>query len=115
MDNAISSDLIRGHIDTIILCILYDRDSYGYEIIKMIALKSEGQYELKEPSLYTSLKRLLKSGLIESYWGDESQGGRRKYYKITDSGKQAYQNAKKEWEIAKAVISKLIEGRDKNE
>ena len=81
--DGISSDLIRGHIDTIILRVLMDEDNYGYEIIKAIRLLSDGQYELKEPSLYTSLKRLEKQGLIESYWGDESQGGRRKYYRIT--------------------------------
>ena len=76
-EGRISSDLIRGHIDTIILRILLEEDSYGYQIIKTISKNSEGQYELKEPSLYTSLKRLESQKLIESYWGDESQGGRR--------------------------------------
>lgn len=65
----VSSDLIRGHIDTIILKILQESDNYGYEIIKTIFKKTGGEYELKEPSLYTSLKRLEKDKLIESYWG----------------------------------------------
>ena len=80
------SDLIRGNIDAIILCTLKDGDSYGYEILKDIAIASHGEYEMKEPSLYTCLKRLEGQGNVESYWGNETQGARRKYYRITDAG-----------------------------
>lgn len=80
LEQNINSDLIRGHIDTIILKILRDGDNYGYEIMKAVSMNSNNEYELKEPSLYTSLKRLEKQGHIVSYWGDQSQGGRRKYY-----------------------------------
>ncbi|WDV47228.1 PadR family transcriptional regulator [Clostridiaceae bacterium M8S5] len=115
MDKIISRDLIRGHIDTIILCILIEQDSYGYEIIKIIYANSNGKYELKEPSLYTSLKRLEKQGFINHYWGNESQGGRRKYYKITKEGKIYCNNAIQEWKIAKNIISNLIERNDISE
>ncbi|PRR84361.1 PadR family transcriptional regulator [Clostridium vincentii] len=108
-ERSISSDLIRGNIDVIILCGLFDEDNYGYEIIKSISKKSDGRYELKEPSLYTSLKRLESQNLIESYWGNESQGGRRKYYKITALGKEAYEKSISAWKIAREVIDKLIE------
>ncbi len=106
----INSDLIRGHIDTIILRILLDGDNYGYEIIKAVSFNSDNEYELKEPSLYTSLKRLEKQGFITSYWGDESQGGRRKYYRITESGHLAYQRYLSEWLHAKTIITRLIQG-----
>lgn len=109
MGENISSDLIRGHIDTIILRVLLEEDNYGYEIIKAIFKDSEGLYELKEPSLYTSLKRLEKQQLIESYWGDESQGGRRKYYKITSEGEIAYHTALEAWRRGKKIIDQLIE------
>ncbi|MFS0724070.1 PadR family transcriptional regulator [Paenibacillus sp. 1P07SE] len=108
-EQGISSELIRGHIDTIILRFLSEGDNYGYEIIKAIALASEGQYELKEPSLYTSLKRLETGGLISSYWGDQSQGGRRKYYRITAAGEAAYRKAVADWHHASRLIGKLIE------
>jgi PadR family transcriptional regulator, regulatory protein PadR len=112
MDGSIiSSDLIRGNIDTIILCILLESDNYGYEIIKAISLKSNGQYELKEPSLYTSLKRLESQKLIESYWGDESQGGRRKYYRITTEGIKTYERSYTSWKMARDLIDVLIEKR----
>lgn len=106
----INSDLIRGHIDTIILRILKDGDNYGYEIMKAVSVNSGNEYELKEPSLYTSLKRLEKQGHIVSYWGDESQGGRRKYYCITQSGESAYEKALAEWKHAQRIITMLLQG-----
>lgn len=104
----ISSELIRGNIDSIILRVICDGDNYGYEIIKAISKNSEGKYELKEPSLYTSLKRLESQKLIESYWGSESQGGRRKYYRITELGKENYEKSLSAWKIARDLIDKLI-------
>ena len=108
----ISSDLIRGNIDAIILRVLCEGDNYGYEIIKAIARNSGGVYELKEPSLYTSLKRLEGQKLIESYWGDESQGGRRKYYKVTMAGIKSYEDALYAWKQARELINKLIERQE---
>lgn len=108
MKGTISSDLIRGHTDTIVLCILLDGDSYGYSIYKTILDKSDHLYELKEATLYSSFRRLEKEGNIVSYWGDESQGGRRKYYKITDQGKDLYNQNKQDWEFTQSIINKLI-------
>lgn len=108
----ISSDLIRGSIDTIILRVLAEGDNYGYEIIKAIYKNSHGKYELKEPSLYTSLKRLESNKLIESYWGNESQGGRRKYYRLTSSGLETYKSNLTNWKIARDLIDQLIEKRE---
>lgn len=108
-ESSISRELIRGNIDTIILRVISEGDNYGYEIIKAISKYSQGQYELKEPSLYTSLKRLETQRFIESYWGDESQGGRRKYYRITESGLETYRNNLVAWKTAKVLIDLLIE------
>lgn len=110
MGNNISTDLIRGHTDTIILNILRQGDSYGYEIYKKIIELSENKYELKEATLYTVFRRLQKGGFIISYWGDETQGGRRKYYCITAEGKELYEKNKEDWSFAKEVIDKLIKG-----
>ena len=102
------SDLIRGNIDAIILCTLKDGDSYGYEILKDIAIASHGEYEMKEPSLYTSLKRLEGQGLVESYWGSESQGARRKYYHITEGGRGELAEATARWVRARTIIDRLL-------
>ena len=107
-DNKISSDLLRGHTDTIILKLLIDGDKYGYEISKLIQTNSSGEYELKEATMYSSLKRLEADGNITSYWGDETQGGRRRYYRITKNGKQVYSENKSNWEYAKRILDNLL-------
>jgi PadR family transcriptional regulator PadR len=104
----ISADIIRGHIDTIIFKLLLKEDMYGYQISKTIHSASGGAYELKEATMYSSLKRLESDGNITWYWGDETQGDRRKYYKITDRGIATYQENKKNWEYAKGVLDQLL-------
>lgn len=110
MSNTISTDLIRGHTDTIILNVLRQGDSYGYSIYKTIIDLSGNLYELKEATLYTAFRRLEKEGFILSYWGDETQGGRRKYYRITTEGLMHYEQSKEGWLFAKEVLDKLIKG-----
>ena len=108
LDNKLTSDLLRGHTDTIILKFLTDGDKYGYEITKRVYELSNHEYELKEATMYSSLKRLEHDGHITSYWGDESQGGRRKYYRITVSGRAQYENNKRNWNYAKQILEKLL-------
>lgn len=112
--NNISSDLIRGHINTIILRTLYERDKYGYEIIEEIETKSHGQYTLKQPTLYSALKRLESQGYINAYWKTDevSLGGRRKYYTLTDSGREIAERNQAEWEYSRTVIDNLISDRN---
>ena len=107
-ENKITSDLLRGHTDTMILRLLSDADRYGYEIVKLIAGLSDGEYELKEATMYSSVRRLEQDGDIEWYWGDETQGGRRKYFRITAKGKSTYASNKSNWEYAKRVLDNLL-------
>ena len=105
---SITFDLIRGHTDAIILSYLQQADSYGYQINKDISEATGGQFELKEATLYTAFRRLEQTGLISSYWGSEAVGARRRYYNITDAGRDAYLEYKREWEYSKQILDKLI-------
>lgn len=111
--SSISADLIRGHINTIILRTLYENDKYGYEIIDEIEQKSHGQYSLKQPTLYSALKRLEAQGYVTAYWKTDevSLGGRRKYYKLTESGREITEKNQSEWEYSRTVIDNLISKR----
>jgi PadR family transcriptional regulator PadR len=108
IDKKLTSDLLRGHTDTIILRLLTDGDKYGYEITKLVHERSSQLYELKEATMYSSLKRLENDGHITSYWGDETQGGRRKYYRVTASGRELYQQNKHNWDYAKQILNELL-------
>ncbi len=105
---SIASDMIRGHTDTIILALLRHGDSYGYNINKSIVDMTSGRYELKEATLYTAFKRLEESGCISSYWGDEGSGARRRYYTITNHGREVYERQLLEWEETRDIIEKLV-------
>ncbi len=107
------SDLIRGNVDTLILKVLYEGDRYGYDLIKQINARSGGQWEIKQPTLYACLKRLEKQEFIKSYWdGSESGGGRRKYYTLTESGRQVFIKYKDEFERTRDLFGSLISDDD---
>lgn len=109
MAKSINSDLIRGNINTIILKALFERDRYGYDIIKEIEIKSHGQYILKQPTLYSCLKRLESQGFVESYWGEPSANGvNRKYYRLTQDGREIFKQNQDEYEYSRTVIDSLI-------
>ena len=110
---SIASDLIRGHTQTIILARLMAGDNYGYEINKSIQQRTGGHYELKEATLYTAFGRQESAGHISSYWGDETTGARRRYYSITDSGRETYKALIDEWNRVREMIGKLIEAEEK--
>ena len=82
-----SSDILRGYTDTIILAQLAQADSYGYVISKNVQEITRGELQLKEATLYTTFRRLESAGVIESYWGSEQAGARRRYYHLTDAGR----------------------------
>ena len=104
----ISSDVIRGYNDTIILYLLFKEPSYGYDISKKIRNLSEEKYVIKETTLYSAFTRMQKNGYIESFYGDETGGKRRTYYRITEAGRAYYFEKCKEWTLTKDVIEKFI-------
>ena len=105
---AISSDTLRGYTDTIILTQLMNKDSYGYEINKNVQQRTGGRYEFKEATLYTAFKRLTQNGLITSYWGEEGAGARRRYYRITEKGRQQQEEHSREWQETKQLLDALL-------
>lgn len=106
----ISSDLIRGHIDTIILHSLIDNDKFAQQISDSIEQKSNGDYKINQATLYSSLKRLESLKLVSSYWFDAKEsGGRRKYFKITEDGIKTVNNNLDNWTFSRALIDKLVD------
>lgn len=106
------ADAIRGYTDTIVLGMVRSGDRYGFEIFKAIREATGGEHAIKEATLYAAYRRLEQAGLVESYWGDETQGGRRKYYRITDAGKATYQANVAAWVATRRVIDTLLNTGD---
>ena len=105
---AMTADVLRGYTDSILLACLSGGDSYGYRMIKQIAERSRGALALKEPTLYTAFKRLNEEGLIDSYWGDEAGGARRKYYRLTIKGRVRLENDQHAWRETREILDLLL-------
>lgn len=103
-----NKEMLKGTIDILILSVLNQGDNYGYEISRTIKARTEGLFEILEATMYLSLKRLEKQKAIDFYWGNESGGGRRKYYKITESGKERLSQLIKDWKETVQVVELFI-------
>lgn len=106
----ISSDIIRGHLEGIILRLIYEKDRYGYEISNEIASRTHHQFQIKEATLYAVFQRLVKKKLIESYSGDVSFGSKRRYYRITTLGQAYLREEIRNWHDARDIINLFMEG-----
>lgn len=84
----LAKDLAAASATPLVLSLLRQGDSYGYELIKNIRELSGGELEWKEGMLYPLLHRLDQSGLIESYEGLADNGRSRKYYRLLGAGEE---------------------------
>jgi len=100
--------MLKGTVDILILSVLDEGDNYGYEISRIIKARTEGLFEILEATMYLALKRLETQKAIDFYWGDESGGGRRKYFKITDLGKAQLKQLIKDWKETTQIVEKFI-------
>lgn len=106
----LNKEVLKGHIDTLILAVLEKNDSYGFEIAKNVL--DQTTFELKDGTLYISLKRLESKGFIESYWqSSQGPGNRRKYYKITEEGIKNLDLKAQEWNFVKNIMDRFLQGR----
>lgn len=100
----ITSDVLRGHLDAILLRLILERDRYGYELFSEIEKSTDKKLSIKEATLYAALQRLEKQNNISSYQGEISGGSKRRYYHITASGKKLLEELKQNWREMKEII-----------
>ena len=111
----ISSDIIRGHLESIILRLILEKDRYGYEISKEISSRTSGRFQIKEATLYAVFQRLQKKEVIRSYEGDVSLGSKRRYYTITPLGRAYFKEEVEEWRRTKEIIDIFLKTEDNYE
>lgn len=104
----IHSDVIRGHIDTIILKLLLEKDMYGYEIANEIKDRTKNKFNIKEATLYSVVTRLESRELIHSYMGEKTHGGKRRYYQVTSLGKAYYKEMIQEWSLLREIMRDML-------
>ena len=91
------NELVKGSIDSLLLCLIGQRPMYGYQIIKELEDKSQGYFKYKEGTLYPALHRLEKGGLLAGKWEATAGGRQRRYYHITDKGNGILAEKRVQW------------------
>ena len=100
-------DLLRGHLDGLLLAVLADAPGHGYELSQRLKQRSGGELAVHEGSLYPALHRLERGGLVESAW-HSSDGRRRRIYRLTPAGRRAASKTREEWRAFSAVVDRVL-------
>lgn len=93
----------------VLLTLLADRERYGYEIVSAIEEWSGGRLEVRDGTLYPVLYRLEEAGFIEPRWETQERGVPRKYYRISDAGKEEQDRLAAEWREFAAGLNAILD------
>jgi PadR family transcriptional regulator, regulatory protein PadR len=103
----LTKDLVAASARPLLLSILAEGESYGYEIIRQVRELSGGRIEWSDGMLYPVLHRLEREGLIQSKWKDADTGRERKYYVLSSRGRQALDTERSQWIGVHNTLCKL--------
>jgi transcriptional regulator len=104
-----SSDLVQGTLDMLILKTLALQPMHGYGITVRLEQVSNGVFRVNAGSLFVALQRLERAGLIKSEWKATENSRRAKYYILTQRGRKRLDSETKEWERQIAAIARILE------
>jgi transcriptional regulator len=102
-------ELKRGSAELLILSLVEARPRHGYEMSKLIESRSDGAVRFNVASLYPLLYRLEKRGWIEGRWVDKAEQRRRRYYRLTATGKKVLRAQRNTWQTFVAAINRITE------
>jgi DNA-binding PadR family transcriptional regulator len=101
------ADILKGHLDLLILAIVEDGPFHGYAVIEELRRRTEGAIDLPEGTIYPALHRLERAGLLASSWS-EVNGRRRRSYTLTNGGKKAALEKRREWSTFALTVQRLV-------
>ncbi len=101
----IDKDLVAASATPLVLSILAEGESYGYAILKRVRELSEGEFEWTDGMLYPLLHRLDRLGYVTTEWRTPPQGRHRKYYAITDEGRRALAEQRRQWKTVTRALN----------
>jgi transcriptional regulator len=104
---ALHNELKRGSAELLILALLEERQRHGYEIGQLIAQRSEGTINFHVTSLYPTLYRLEDRGLIEGRWVERQGQRRRRYYKLTRTGRETLARQRGVWDNFFSALNRV--------
>lgn len=106
----IDKDLVAASATPLVLAILAEGESYGYAILKRVRALSDGELEWTDGMLYPLLHRLHRLGYVTTDWRTPPEGRRRKYYTITDDGRTALAEQRRQWVTVTRALGDVWSG-----
>lgn len=100
-----SIQLKKGTLELCVLYLLSKADMYGFELVGAIS----AQIAISEGTIYPLLKRIKDDGYVTTYLRESQEGPPRKYYTITDRGRQTCAALKTEWQTLVTGVNKILE------
>ncbi len=97
----------KGSAELLVLSLLEDQPRHGYDISKLIQLRSGGALRFHVTSLYPLLHRLEAEGLIDGRWVEKPEQRRRRYYHLTAQGRRVLREKQQSWRDFVALISRV--------
>lgn len=104
---SINKDLVAASSTPMVLAILAEGDSYGYAILQRVRELSGGALEWTDGMLYPVLHRLEKAGFVQSRWEKAETGRRRKYYRVTEAGREQLADERRQWRTVDDTLRKV--------
>src|SRR5205085_2944324 len=101
-------ELLGASSTLLVLGLLADSPSYGYEIVRGVNDAADGLFEWQEGTVYPILHRLEKDGLVRSKWQESQRGNQRKYYYITAKGRSALKSETKQWHAFHELVARVL-------
>src|SRR6476646_1545327 len=92
-----AADIQKGSAEMIVLALLDGRSRHGYELAKLIESQSDNRLQFHVASLYPLLYRLERKGLVEGKWVERAGERRRRFYRLTPSGRRALRDHRRTW------------------
>ncbi|MBD3167246.1 PadR family transcriptional regulator [bacterium] len=105
-------EMKRGTLELVLLALLEERDRYGYELVSDLEGRGGEFFQVKEGTLYPVLYRLEDNGWIESYRDIPKRGVPRKYYRLTEQGREYLATLRGEWSRFRDAVERFLEGDD---
>ena len=103
------NDLLRGHLDRLLLAVLAEAPGHGYELAQRLTARSDGELGVPEGSLYPALHRLEREGLVRSRW-ETGAGRKRRVYSLTAAGRRRLRRWRSEWELFSGAVDQVLGG-----
>jgi DNA-binding PadR family transcriptional regulator len=106
-----SAEMLKGHLDAVLLATIGDAALHGYAIIEAIRTRSGGHFDLPEGTIYPALHRLELAGLLASRWVQPEGGRKRRVYALTDKGRDSLVERRAGWQSFASGIDLLLDAR----